>query len=107
MANSKPPIHDTSGQTATKPKTRVQQPPMFKVFLLNDDYTTMDFVVDVLQKFFNKPLEEAIQIMLQVHQRGTGICGLYPHEIAETKVAQVVDYSRKNEYPLQCTMEEA
>jgi Uncharacterized conserved protein len=93
--------------TATKLKPKVQRPSMYRVLLLNDDYTTMEFVVHVLQKFFSKSLDEATRIMLHVHQKGQGICGFYPHEIAETKVAQVVDYARKNEYPLQCTMEEA
>lgn len=97
------------GQTDTLTQTRpeVKQPPMYKVILLNDDYTTMEFVVHVLQKFFQKSFEEATQIMLHVHHKGAGICGLYPFEIAETKVALVTDYARKNEHPLQCTMEEA
>lgn len=103
--------HDLEGQTGTEATTeiepKVKLPPMFKVLLLNDDYTTMEFVVHVLQKFFQKSYEEATQIMLHVHHKGAGICGLYPHEIAETKVAQVTDYSRKNDYPLQCTLEEA
>lgn len=93
--------------TATKTRPKAVQPPMFKVLLHNDDYTTMEFVVHVLQKFFQKSIEEATQIMLHVHHKGMGICGLYPFEIAETKVVQVVDYARKNDYPLQCTMEEA
>ena len=97
----------TQNNTATKTKPKVQRPAMFKVLLLNDDYTTMEFVVHVLQKFFSKSVEEATHIMLHVHHKGLGICGFYPHEIAETKVAQVVDYARKNEFPLQCTMEEA
>jgi ATP-dependent Clp protease adaptor protein ClpS len=93
--------------TATKAKSKVKRPPMYKVILLNDDYTTMEFVVHILQKFFQKSLEEATRIMLHVHVKGMGICGFYPHEIAETKVAQVTDYARKEEYPLQCKMEEA
>jgi len=80
---------------------------MFKVLLLNDDYTTMEFVVEILEKFFQKSLEEATRIMLHVHYKGAGICGIYPKEIAETKVSLVIDYSRKHEFPLQCTMEEA
>jgi ATP-dependent Clp protease adaptor protein ClpS len=94
------------GETATQTRPRAVQPPMFKVLLHNDDYTTMEFVVHILQKFFQKSLEEATQIMLHVHHKGQGICGLYPFEIAETKVAQVLSYSRKNDYPLQCTLEE-
>jgi ATP-dependent Clp protease adaptor protein ClpS len=93
--------------TATDTRTKVKQPPMYKVLLVNDDYTTMDFVVHVLQKFFQKTFEEATRIMLHVHYKGVGVCGLYPFEIAETKVTQVVDYAKKNEYPLQCSMEEA
>ncbi len=99
--------NSTETSTATKTKPKVKNPPMFKVILLNDDYTTMEFVVHVLQKFFQKSVEEATRIMLHVHHKGIGICGLYPHEIAETKVTLVNDYARKNEYPLQCTMEEA
>lgn len=95
------------GRTAVKTRDEVKRPAMFKVVLLNDDYTTMEFVVEVLQKFFQKSMEEATRIMLHVHYKGTGICGIYPREIAETKVSQVIDYSRKHEYPLQCTMEEA
>ncbi|MFO1464130.1 MAG: ATP-dependent Clp protease adapter ClpS [bacterium] len=95
------------GRTATKTKPKVQRPAMYKVLLLNDDYTTMEFVVEILQKFFQKSLEEATRIMLHVHYKGKGVCGIYPREIAETKVSQVIDYSRKHEFPLQCTMEEA
>jgi len=89
--------------TKTKPKT--QKPPMYKVLLLNDDYTPMEFVVHVLERFFNKPREEATQIMLHVHQKGVGICGVFTYEVAETKVTQVVDFARQNQHPLQCTME--
>jgi ATP-dependent Clp protease adaptor protein ClpS len=99
--------HETQSDTATKAKPKVKRPAMYKVLLLNDDYTTMEFVVHVLQKFFQKSAEEATHIMMHVHYKGQAVCGFYPHEIAETKVAQVVDYARKNEYPLQCTMEEA
>jgi ATP-dependent Clp protease adaptor protein ClpS len=89
--------------TATKPKT--QKPSMYKVLLLNDDYTPMEFVVHVLERFFNKSQEEATKIMLHVHQRGVGICGIYPYEVAESKVTQVVDFARKHQHPLQCTFE--
>ena len=91
--------------TKTKPKT--QKPPMYKVLLLNDDYTPMEFVVHVLERFFNKPREEATQIMLHVHQKGVGVCGIFPYEIAETKVNQVMDFARQNQHPLQCTLEKA
>lgn len=87
----------------TRPKTK--KPSMYKVLLLNDDYTPMEFVVLVLEKFFNKSRQEATDIMLTVHRRGVGVCGVYTFEIAETKVAQVMDFARANEQPLQCTME--
>ena len=89
--------------TKTRPKTK--KPSLYKVLLLNDDYTPMEFVVHVLQKYFGKPREEAERIMLHVHQKGVGICGVYTFEIAETKVTQVMDFSRANHHPLQCTME--
>lgn len=89
--------------TAVKPKTK--KPSMYKVLLLNDDYTPMEFVVVVLMRFFNKSQEEATQIMLHVHRRGVGVCGVYPYEVAEAKVTQVCDFARRHEHPLQCTME--
>ena len=87
----------------SRPKTR--RPSMYKVLLLNDDFTPMDFVVHILEKFFSKTRAEATDIMLHVHRRGVGICGIYTYEIAETKVTQVMDYARAHEQPLQCTME--
>ena len=87
-------------------KSRVKPPPLFKVMLLNDDYTPMEFVVVVLQKFFALSREKATQIMLKVHREGMGICGVYPRDIAITKVEQVVSYARKHQHPLQCVMEE-
>ncbi len=89
----------------TKVKPRTKKPAMYKVVLLNDDYTPMEFVVVVLERFFGKSQEEATQIMLHVHRRGIGVCGVYPYEIAETKVTQVIDFARKNEHPLQCMLE--
>jgi ATP-dependent Clp protease adaptor protein ClpS len=89
--------------TKTRPKTK--KPSLYKVLLLNDDYTPMEFVVHVLQKYFGKSMEEAERIMLHVHQKGVGICGVFTFEIAETKVTQVMDFSRANNHPLQCTME--
>lgn len=86
-----------------RPKTK--KPSMYKVLLLNDDYTPMEFVVHILEKFFNKNIQEATDVMMHVHRRGVGICGVYTYEIAETKVAQVMDFARANEQPLQCTME--
>ena len=94
---------DAGVVTRVKPKTK--KPSMYKVLLLNDDYTPMEFVVYVLERFFNKQSEEATQIMLHVHQRGVGICGVYSYEVAETKVTQVMDFARQNEHPLQCTLE--
>lgn len=87
----------------SRPSTR--RPAMYKVLLLNDDFTPMDFVVHILEKFFSKTRAEATDIMLHVHRRGVGICGIYTYEIAETKVTQVMDYARAHEQPLQCTME--
>jgi len=89
--------------TKTRPKTR--KPNLYKVLLLNDDYTPMEFVILILEKFFNKRHEEASQIMLHVHQRGVGVCGVYTFEVAETKVTQVMDFARQHDHPLQCTME--
>ncbi len=88
-----------------KPRPKTKKPSMYKVLLLNDDYTPMEFVVHVLERFFNKNRQEATDIMLHVHRRGVGICGIYTYEVAETKVAQVMDFARANEQPLQCTME--
>ncbi len=89
--------------TKTRPKTK--KPSLYKVLLLNDDYTPMEFVVLVLEKFFSKGREEATRIMLHVHHKGVGICGVYTYEVAETKVTQVMDFSRQHGHPLQCTME--
>jgi len=90
---------------ALKPKEKVKKPPLYKVFLLNDDYTPMDFVVLVLRKFFGKDVQEATKVMFQVHNRGVGLCGVYPYEVAETKVTQVMSLARQHEHPLKCTME--
>ena len=89
--------------TKTKPQTK--RPNMYRVLILNDDYTPMEFVVHVLERFFAKPREEAVQIMLHVHRHGVGICGVYTFEVAETKVAQVIELARRHQHPLQCTME--
>lgn len=101
------PPHAPGPQEGVGVKLRVQarKPSLYKVLLLNDDYTPMDFVVLVLEKFFNKSPEEATDIMLHVHRKGVGLCGVYTHEVAEMKVIQVTDFSRANEQPLQCTME--
>src|SRR5258705_12018282 len=86
-------------------KAKVKLPPMYKVMLLNDDYTPMEFVVLVLQKFFGMTRERATQVMLKVHRQGIGVCGVYPNDVATTKVQQVAAYSRKHQHPLQCLME--
>ena len=88
-------------------KPALKQPPLYKVILLNDDYTPMEFVVRILEHFFGMGLEQATQVMLHVHTRGRGVCGVYTHEIAETKVAQVNEFSRRHQHPLLCTLEEA
>jgi ATP-dependent Clp protease adaptor protein ClpS len=89
--------------TKTRPKTK--KPSLYKVLILNDDYTPMEFVVFVLERFFGKGREEATRIMLHVHHKGVGVCGVFTYEVAETKVAQVVDFARQHQHPLQCTME--
>ncbi len=89
----------------TKPKTRTKKPSLYRVLLLNDDYTPMEFVVHVLEKFFNKDREEAMRIMLHVHHNGVGECGVFTYEVAETKVTNVMDFARKHQHPLQCVME--
>ena len=95
--------HDGPAVAETKPK--LQRPKLYKVILLNDDYTPMEFVVIVLERFFRKRREDAVRIMLHVHQKGMGVCGVYTREVAETKVREVTEFSRENQHPLQCTME--
>ena len=90
---------------ATQTRAKTKRPSMYRVLLLNDDYTPMEFVVYVLESYFNKSREQATQIMLHVHNHGVGVCGVFTYEVAETKVAQVLDLARRNEHPLQCTME--
>ena len=94
---------DTGVVTRVKPKTK--KPSMYKVLLLNDDYTPMEFVVYVLQSFFEMSNDMAMQVMLHVHQRGVGLCGVYTYEVAETKVTQVMNLAKENQHPLQCTIE--
>ncbi|MEI6441124.1 MAG: ATP-dependent Clp protease adapter ClpS [Alphaproteobacteria bacterium] len=89
----------------TKTKTKTQKPSLYRVLILNDDYTPMEFVVYVLEQYFHKSREEATEIMLHVHQHGVGVCGVYTYEVAETKVAQVIETARRHQHPLQCTME--
>ena len=88
-----------------KPKAKTKKPSMYKVLMLNDDYTPMEFVVHILERFFAKSRQEATRIMLHVHRRGVGICGVYTYEVAETKVTQVMDFARQHQHPLQCTLE--
>ena len=95
----------TDSATITKTKPKTKRPSLYRVLLLNDDYTPMEFVVLVLQDIFNKTREEAMRIMLHVHNQGVGECGVYPFEVAETKVTRVMDTARKNQHPLQCVME--
>lgn len=90
---------------ATKTKAKPKKPSQYKVLLLNDDYTPMEFVVMVLKRFFGMDLEQATRVMLHVHQKGVGVCGVFPYEVAETKVNQVMDFARQNQHPLQCTLE--
>ena len=98
-------IQRTGGVAVDEVKPKLKKPMLYRVILINDDYTPMEFVVLVLQRFFRKGREEAVQIMLNVHTRGSGICGVFTAEIAETKVRQVLSFSRDNKHPLQCTME--
>jgi ATP-dependent Clp protease adaptor protein ClpS len=89
--------------TKTRPKTK--KPSLYKVLLLNDDYTPMEFVVHILEKIFGKTREEAVEVMLHVHRHGVGVCGVFTYEVAETKVTQVIEFARRHQHPLQCTME--
>ncbi len=95
----------SSTGVVVKTRAKTKKPSMYKVLLLNDDYTPMEFVVHILESFFGKSREEATRIMLHVHQRGVGVCGVFTYEVAETKVTQVIDYARKHQHPLQCTLE--
>jgi len=99
--------NDPNIGVATRTRTRTKKPSLYKVLMLNDDYTPMEFVVHVLQHFFRMDMEEATRVMLHVHQRGVGVCGIFSYEVAETKVNQVMDFARQNQHPLQCTLEKA
>jgi len=102
-------VSDGEGQVgvATKTRAKSKKPSQYKVLMLNDDYTPMEFVVMCLKRFFRMDLEQATRVMLHVHQRGVGVCGIFPYEVAETKVNQVMDFARENQHPLQCTLEKA
>ena len=88
-------------------KSKTRPPKLYKVILLNDDYTTMDFVIEVLQRFFSMTRERATHVMLKVHQEGSAVCGIYPKDIAETKVAQVTEFAKQHQHPLRCELEES
>lgn len=96
---------DSGTGIVTKTRTKTKKPSLYKVLLLNDDYTPMEFVVLILERFFNKNRDESVQIMLHIHRHGVGICGVFTYEVAETKVAQVIEFARRHQHPLQCTME--
>jgi len=96
----------TGAAVITRTRTENKRPKLYRVLLLNDDYTPMEFVIEVLERFFNKGRDEATQIMLHVHHNGVGECGVYTYEVAETKVTQVMDFAVKNQHPLHCVMEE-
>ncbi len=100
-------VDDPGLGVATRTRTRTKTPSPYKVLMLNDDYTPMEFVVLVLKRFFHMDMEQATRVMLHVHQKGVGVCGIFPYEIAETKVNQVMDFARQNQHPLQCTLEKA
>jgi ATP-dependent Clp protease adaptor protein ClpS len=107
MSDQNPNEERESGLAVQEARPKLRRPPLFKVLLLNDDYTPMEVVVQVLETFFAMTREQATQVMLHVHTRGVGVCGVYTRDIAETKVIQVNDYSRSHQHPLMCTMEEA
>lgn len=98
---------DSQIGVATKTRAKPKKPSQYKVLMLNDDYTPMEFVVLVLKRFFSMDLEQATRVMLHVHQRGVGVCGIFTYEVAETKVNQVMDFAKQNQHPLQCTLEKA
>ena len=105
MADKKPDNFDTDGNIALEERTKTKKPSLYRVLMLNDDYTPMEFVVMVLQRYFGHNHESAQRIMLHVHQRGVGVCGVFTYEIAETKAAQVMNFARQNEHPLQLQLE--
>ncbi len=102
-----PPNRSNDDLAVKEAQPKLKRPPLFKVFLLNDDFTPMEFVIDILKRFFNMDEEKATQVMLHVHTRGIGVCGVYSKDIAETKVRQVNDFSREHQHPLLCDMDEA
>ncbi len=107
MAKDSEDTGNTGTGVVTKTRSKTKKPTPYRVLLLNDDYTPMEFVVLVLQRFFKMTIEEATRVMLHVHQKGVGVCGVFTYEVAETKVSQVIDFARENQHPLQCTLEKA
>src|ERR1700759_5650730 len=107
MADRKGEDEGTVRGVPTRTRTRTKKPSLYKVLMLNDDYTPMEFVVLCLQRFFRMGLEDATRVMLSVHQKGVGVCGIFTYEVAETKVSQVIDFARQHQHPLQCTLEKA
>ena len=107
MAQRKDEDNGTGLGVATRTRTRTKKPSPYKVLMLNDDYTPMEFVVLCLQRFFRMDMEDATRVMLHVHQKGVGVCGVFSYEVAESKVSQVIDFARQNQHPLQCTLEKA
>jgi ATP-dependent Clp protease adaptor protein ClpS len=105
MTDGTPNGPENDGAVVTKTRTKSQRPPMYKVMLLNDDYTPMEFVVHVLERFFGMSHAMAFDIMLTVHKKGVAVVGVFSYEVAETKVAQVMDFARRHQHPLQCTLE--
>ena len=103
--DDKPDDNDNNGNVKLETNPKIKIPALYRVLMMNDDYTPMEFVIEVLEKFFQKNREEATQIMLHVHQRGVGVCGLYAYDLAETKAIQVMNYARKFEHPLQVQLE--
>ena len=104
MSDSKE-IQRTADYAVEEAKPKLKRPQLYRVLLINDDYTPMEFVVIVLQRFFRLSHDDAVQVMLNVHTRGSGVCGVYPFEIAQTKVREVMNFAKDNEHPLQCTLE--
>ncbi len=107
MAGNRREDEGTDIGVATKAKPKAKKPSLYKVLMLNDDYTPMEFVVLCLQRFFRMSIEDATRVMLHVHQKGVGVCGVFTYEVAEAKVSQVIDFARQNQHPLQCTLEKA
>ena len=107
MADRKDEDEGTGIGVATRTRTKTKKPTPYKVLMLNDDYTPMEFVVLCLQRFFRMGMEDATRVMLHVHQKGVGVCGVFSYEVAETKVTQVMDFAQQNQHPLQCTLEKA